>query len=278
MDIYEKWFAGYTAEIRRCISGASVTQSGPLTEWGWNFTELPSVLDEVDLKIEHTYLVRDRCKEIAEWLKLDARDIALASIIGLFHDLGRFRQALQFGTMDDRVTGSHGEMSANIFLYDVPKDTLNDDEISIISDALRYHNVFKLPKTLVKRNLLFTQLARDGDKLDIFRFYTDKQEKRRFRFIMSEDPGEYSKAMLDGVLKGENLRISGIKNKNDRKLMQISLIYDMNFGYSFQWMLDKDYLAAITKADDHATDDAMQAVYAYATQWMAERISLGKEY
>ena len=274
--LFDKWFAGYTAEIRSRISGASVMRSDPLTEWGWNFTELPAVLDEVDLKIEHTYHVRDRCREIAEWLRFSEQDIELAATVGLLHDLGRFRQALQFGTMDDRVTGSHGEMSADIFLYSAPNKNLAADDISLIADALRYHNVYRLPKMLSGRHLLFTQIARDGDKLDIFRFYTDKSDNRAFRFIMSEGEGDYSPEMLEGVLNGKNLRVSGIRNKNDRKLMQISLIYDMNFGYSFRWMLEKDYLGIISGVADGTADDTMRKVYDYATNWMRGAVNFNE--
>jgi len=255
LNDYEKWFAGYTADVRSRISGA-------------NFNELSAVLDEVDLKIEHTYLVKDRTKEIAQWLKLSERDIEIAAIIGLFHDLGRFRQALQFGTMDDRVTGSHGEMSADIFLQDVPKDGLSAEEIQIIASALRYHNVFSLPSELTGRSLMFAQIARDGDKLDIYRFYTDGKDKRGFRHIMSEEEGDYSPDMVEGVLSGKNMRISGIHNKNDRILMQISMVYNMNFGYTFRYMLEKDYLAFLTEN----RDEILCKAYDYATKWMRERI------
>lgn len=274
MDIYEGWFAGYTAEIRGRISGTFFTQTDTHINCSWNSMEhfdIPAVLDEVDLKIEHTYHVRDRCREIAQWLKLSDRDIELAATVGLLHDLGRFRQAMQFGTMDDRITGPHGEMSADVFLRDVPKENLSDEEITIIYESLHYHNVFKLPKTLTGKSLFFTQLVRDGDKLDIFRFYTDKQEKRGFRFIMSAEDGECSPDMLAGVLRAENLQVRSIRNKNDRKLMQVSLVYDMNFGYSFSWMLEKDYLAKITGVAEGIADEVMQEVYNYATNWMKQK-------
>jgi hypothetical protein len=91
---------------------------------------------------------------------------------------------------------------------------------------------------------------------------------------MSEGEGEYSEDMLEGVLKGQNLKVSGIRNKNDRKLMQISLVYDINFGYSFKWMLEKDYLALIGRGPDGTLDEKMKKVYNYATKWMEERVEL----
>ncbi|MCL2421951.1 MAG: HD domain-containing protein [Defluviitaleaceae bacterium] len=271
MKSFETWFAGYTAEVRSRISGASFI-AGANTEWNWPVADISAVLSEVDLKIDHTYLVRDHCIEIAKWLELSDKDVELAGIIGLFHDLGRFRQAIGFGTMDDRVTGLHGDLSADVFLEEAPKGTLSADDIEVIVDALRYHNLYEIPEGLSERSLLFTQIVRDADKLDIFRFYVDKCEARGFRHIMSEEDGAYSPKMLEGVLRGENQKTSDIQNKNDRKLMQISLVYNMNFGYTFRWMLEKDYLAEITGVADGTADDVMKQVYAYATEWMKERV------
>lgn len=257
MKSYEKYFNEYAIKMRSKISG---------------WPDMPAVLDEVNLKIEHSYIVRDRCVEIAKWLKLPGRDIELAAIAGLYHDLGRFRQALEFGTMSDSITGSHGDMSADIFLNEALKDGLNTEEIEMIADSIRWHNRFKLPVNLPERTTLFAKLVRDGDKLDIFHFYTDKAEKRIFRFIMSAEDGDYSPDMLEGALKGENLSVSGIRNKNDRKLMLISLVYDLNFGYSFQYVLEKDYLGLITGVADGTADKVMEQVYDYAVKWMKERV------
>ena len=271
-DIFEKWFAEYTAEIRSHISTGKAN-----TERGWSSKDIPAVLDEVDLKITHTYLVKEHCIEIAQWLGFTNEDIELAAIVGLFHDLGRFRQALNYGTMDDRITGLHGEMSADIFLNDAPKDGLTSDDIELISAALRYHNLYKVPCGLSQRTMMFCKLVRDGDKLDIFRFYVDSiksVEKRIFRFIMSEEDGNYSTEMLEGVLSGKNLQVSGIRNKNDRKLVQVSLVFDMNFGYTLQKMLKENYLADFCGISSGTADRVMQKVYDYATQWMKERVAL----
>ncbi|MCL2399908.1 MAG: HD domain-containing protein [Defluviitaleaceae bacterium] len=275
VDIFHNWFAGYTIEVRNQISDY-YNVSSDLTEWGWPVKDTSAVIDEVDLKITHTYQVIDNCVEIAKWLELPDRDIKLAKIIGMFHDLGRFRQALNYGTMDDRITGLHGEMSADIFLNDAPKDGLTSDDIEIIAASLRYHNLFKLPCGLSQRATLFCKLVRDGDKLDIFRFYIDcikNTEKRNFRFIMSDGEGDYSPEMLEGVLNGKNLMVGGINNKNDRKLVQISLVYDMNFGYTFQKMLEKEYLAMFTGINNGTADNVMQKAYTYATEWMKERVN-----
>jgi hypothetical protein len=227
------------------------------------------------MKISHTFAVRDHCRDIATWLGLSEHDVKLATIIGLFHDLGRFRQALWHGTMNDRVTGSHGEMSVDVFLKDAPRAGLSSDDEAVIIDALRYHNQFEIPENLSERATLFTKLVRDADKMDIFRFYTNKDETSRFRFIIVDGEGKRSPELVKKLLQGKNLHIRELKNPNDRVLMQISLVYDLNFGYPCQWLLEKGYLADLTGVADNTADSAMKEVHEYAENWLRERVNIG---
>ena len=184
INTYEKWFAEYTTNIRNHIF-ITLDAGEEYTPWGWPVSGIPAVLDEFDIKIEHSQIVRNLSANIAKNLKLPDKDVNLAEIIGLCHDLGRFRQAINFGTMDDRITGSHGEMSADIFLHDTPNEAavqpkadnfdVNENislsvNKNVVADALRYHNHFCLPNSLNERSLFFLKLIRDADKLDIFRF------------------------------------------------------------------------------------------------------------
>ncbi len=45
-----------------------------------------------ELKIVHTYHVAENAKKIAEKLNLSKKDIKLAELIGLLHDIGRFEE------------------------------------------------------------------------------------------------------------------------------------------------------------------------------------------
>jgi len=268
IEIYEKWFAGYTAGVRSRISCDSFEFAD----------ERQANLEEVDLKIEHSYRVRDRALEIAKSEKLGERDLELAAIIGLFHDLGRFQQALNFGTMDDRITGLHGELSADVFMESAPKENFSPQEVEVIADSLRCHNLFKVPDGLNGRSLFFTRLIRDADKLDIFQFYSeiarDKgNQARGFRFIMSTESaikGECTPELLAGVLRGENLNVGSIRNSNDRKLVQLSMVFNLNFTYSYQWLLEKGYLADIIGT---GSKDLMRA-YEYVVEWMKSMMKI----
>ncbi|MCL1997564.1 MAG: HD domain-containing protein [Turicibacter sp.] len=257
-----EWFEEYVFEMRAAVEAGI-------------YEEKQAVLDEVDLKIAHTFEVSKHCVHIAKWLKMDDKDIRLAEIIGLTHDLGRFEQAVKFGTMDDRITGNHGTMSAEIFKTKVPKAGLSEREIDIIEHALRVHNAFVLPEADFETQR-FSKLIRDADKLDIFRHYCSTHEAaelRKFRFITSDVAGDYSKNMLDGVLSGQNLQVGDIKNASDRHLMQISLLYDMNFNCSLEIVLEENYMARMTDVATNKADAVMRKIYAYAMEWIEERLS-----
>ena len=64
--------------------------------------------DKIRLKIIHTYGVVDSSRQICERLHLSEEDTALAQIIGLLHDIGRFEQIKRYDsfepdTMDQAV-------------------------------------------------------------------------------------------------------------------------------------------------------------------------------
>lgn len=44
------------------------------------------------LKVVHTYHVAENARKIAEELKLNEKEIELAELIGLLHDIGRFEE------------------------------------------------------------------------------------------------------------------------------------------------------------------------------------------
>ena len=56
------------------------------------YSDDAEVQQGIEIKEKHTGYVTANCIELAHFLKLDEHDTELAEIIGLFHDVGRFRQ------------------------------------------------------------------------------------------------------------------------------------------------------------------------------------------
>ena len=233
---YNQWFTDYTAARRKDLPAHDT-----------------ALREEYDTKATHTLKVQSRAEEIARWLGLSGEDFKIASLCGLFHDLGRFEQAVCFGTMDDRRTGSHGDLSEKAFRRDVPLEGggLTESSFGLIAAALRYHNLFQLPEGLSDPPLLFAKLTRDADKLDILQFLMDAhtgREKQVFRFVQEKYniDGDPNPELLAAVLRGENLNASMVRNRLDRMLLELSLIFDLNFGISFQRTLEMRYVEALT--------------------------------
>ena len=65
-------------------------------------------------KYEHSLRVEDLCGKIAESIDLPERDIYLARVMGLMHDIGRFYQWHTFGTYSDRKSFCHAQFGADL--------------------------------------------------------------------------------------------------------------------------------------------------------------------
>ena len=63
----------------------------------------------IELKRTHSYRVAVHAANIAKSIKLEQEQVDIAYICGLFHDIGRFEQAKQSHTYDDRYFQDHGD-------------------------------------------------------------------------------------------------------------------------------------------------------------------------
>lgn len=95
-----------------------------------------------ELKLEHTYRVKDNILELGRSLNLDKKSLMLCELIGLYHDLGRFKQYSEYGTFSDAITGSHGELSIQVLMEQDVLRSLEKSEREVILKAIKYHNYF----------------------------------------------------------------------------------------------------------------------------------------
>ena len=70
--------------------------------------------DKIKLKVEHIERVSQIAKKLATKLELNKEDVALAELIGLLHDIGRFEQIKRYNTFNDKKSVNHGEFGVHI--------------------------------------------------------------------------------------------------------------------------------------------------------------------
>lgn len=180
-------------------------------------------------KYHHSFRVMEFCKEIAISLKLNERDIYIASLCGLLHDIARFSQWTKYQTYVDEKSFDHGDEGEKILL-EIIKDFTNDSEISsIITESTKYHNKINVP-SLDEKYLLFIKIVRDADKLDIM------TEQGNYIFT---DKIELKKELLESIYNKQVCKNEYMTNEVDSILRMISWIFDLNYKYSYHYLINK---------------------------------------
>ena len=127
---------------------------------------------KIALKIAHTYRVADNCEEIAKSLDLDDEDVEFAWLSGMLHDVGRFEQVKRYNTFIDSESVDHAEFGADLLFGEDKLITAYTDSRAWDSDletVIRQHNKYRMDETISGKKLVFCNILRDADKVDILR-------------------------------------------------------------------------------------------------------------
>ena len=140
---------------------------------GYNATD-----PKIKLKIDHTYRVAELCELIARDLKLDEYETDVAWLTGMMHDVGRFEQIKRYNTFNDAQSVDHANFGADLLfkegLIDTYVDGFHDDKYgTIVENAIRNHSAFRIDERLDDYTVMFCNILRDADKVDIFRVNVD---------------------------------------------------------------------------------------------------------
>jgi hypothetical protein len=213
----------------------------------------------IALKEEHTGLVCENMNLLTESLDLDDRDRATAETIALFHDLGRFEQYRRYSTFRDDLSVNHAALGVQVLKEGHLLEMLPEEEQRIICLAVSLHNVYRVPDTIIGRDLLFVRLIRDADKLDIWRIFEEffampESERASAVGLGFPDLPDCSRAVLENLGNREMVHLSLLKSLNDFKLLQLSWVFDLNFPTSFRLILERGYIDGLSKSLPKARD------------------------
>lgn len=199
-----------------------------------NYTKKYDMEDEaINRKYYHTYRVMDISGEIAKSLNLSEKDVELAKLIGLLHDIARFEQYKKFQTFSDLKSIDHGDFGVEILKKDsfIRKFVETNQYDNIILKAVKNHNKYKLEEGLSEREAFFAKILRDADKIDII----CSQNELSGVFILNPT---YIKPFQEKRL----FKNSGVTGQYEVLLRQIAFVYDMNFKYTYRLLLANDII------------------------------------
>lgn len=210
----------------------------------------PGIQSGIILKEEHTQRVRENIRRIGQSLNLGEDDLNLSEAVGMFHDVGRYKQYTVYRTFNDRRSVNHAQLGRQELKEAGALTDLPAEDASIILRAVEYHNLFQLPVEIPDRHLLFARLIRDADKLDILKVFStyylqrDTASNKVLESGLPDTPG-YSPALIENLLLGRQCSYNDMKNFNDRKLLMLSWIYDINFPYTLSEIVKHNLITII---------------------------------
>ncbi len=235
----------------------------------------PVVNRSIILKKDHTLRVCRNIKMLGNKLNISGQDMILAEVIALLHDIGRFEQFAVYGTFKDATSVNHAQLGLKVIRQHHLLSAWDTREQEIVIAAVAHHNVAVLPKDKDGATLFFMKLIRDADKLDIWKVVTDyylnrdRGRNKTLELDLSDGP-EYSQKVLLALSEQKIVQINELKTLNDFKLLQLSWVYDLNFSFSFETLLEHGYIdriaASLPKTDEIVSMVKQARRYAAAQQ------------
>jgi hypothetical protein len=201
------------------------------------YTEDEGVHENILLKQEHTKYVVEHSQSLAKVLDFNRHDEILSMMIGLFHDIGRFKQYSVYKTFNDRRSENHALLGlkeiANLELL----SKLSEDDREVFTFAIANHNAIEIAETKNERAILFAKVIRDADKLDIYRVLEPTLEP--------SDGTGYSDKFIQSFLNGQQCDYSDIKTQDDRKLVRLLWIYNIYFAWTIREVIARGHVEHI---------------------------------
>lgn len=210
---------------------------------GYNATD-----PKIKLKIDHTYRVAELCELIARDLKLDEYETDVAWLTGMLHDVGRFEQIKRYNTFNDAQSVDHANFGADLLfkeaLIDTYVDGFHDDKYGVIvENAIRNHSAFRIDERLDEYTVMFCNILRDADKVDIFRVNVDTPAEDIYNVTTEElKNSQVSPEVMAAFDERHAVLRSCKKTVVDHVAGHIALTFELVYPISLQIAKERGYL------------------------------------
>lgn len=177
--------------------------------------------------------------------------VNLALICGLYHDIGRFPQIINYHTENDLVSVDHGKLGYDTLIFNnLVEKILKPKECLILYETVYNHNQYAINSALDPTTKYFCGLVRDADKIDIVRAMLEDRIK-----IKSAPHTPISKNVVeDIVLYGRLVQNSHCRNVNDMVARYFSFRFDINTEYAKKMIINEQLFLNLYKKIDHKKD------------------------
>ncbi|MBR3162549.1 MAG: HD domain-containing protein [Clostridia bacterium] len=199
-------------------------------------------------KVDHSLRVMKISENIAKSLNLSREEIDLATLIGLLHDIARFDQFTIYNTFNDSKSIDHGNYGVEILQKEnYIRNYIKEDKYDqIIFTAIKNHNKFKIEKNLDEKELLFSKIIRDADKIDILYQGICISWKDNIKDVEQEKISEKEiQSFYEKRLVNRNTDLKYTSNEIRHLLTILGFVFDLNFKISYKILKESNYINSI---------------------------------
>ncbi|MBE5830193.1 MAG: HD domain-containing protein [Butyrivibrio sp.] len=202
--------------------------------------------DKIALKIAHTYRVADNCEQIALSLNMSEEDVDFAWLSGMLHDVGRFEQVRRYNTFSDSRSEDHAELGADLLfgeeklILGYTDDRERDKELETV---IRQHNKYRVNEAIEGRTLVFCNILRDADKVDILRVNVESPIKEIY--IVPEEvlyEAGVSETVMKYVREHRAVDRRDVKTPAEHLIGHIALTFELAYPRSVELAKEQGYL------------------------------------
>jgi len=208
-------------------------------------------------KFHHTYRVVEYASKIAESI---GADIFKAKLCALFHDIGRFNQWKNYQTFIDSNSADHGDLGYQV-INEVFSDIPNKD---LVLFTTKNHNKLNMDKNDDNEEELYTKIVRDADKLDIMIEQLNNITDNQF---------EIKEELLESIFNNNLVQNKAISSDIDSILRMLCFTYDINFKYTFKYLLDKKIIEnKIHLLECYIEDERLEKVKNHLMEYINKKV------
>ena len=185
-------------------------------------------------------------------LELNNDGIYLASLCGLYHDIGRFHQIVYDHTENDsESTLDHGTMGYNIISNNThfKNMNLNKQDKNIIKETVKQHNQYKLNEDNTNDINYFCKLLRDADKIDIIKGLNEGKVP-----LLDQMNMPISDGVLDDINNERMVYNEHSINLNDRLATMFSYYFDINTNAAKEYIKEEKIFEKLYDKIEHKDD------------------------
>lgn len=190
----------------------------------------------IKIKYEHSLKVYQNSVHFIKNHRFTERENHIIKFISLFHDLGRFKQLTKYKTYNDNESIDHGKLSVDILLEYNLLTEFDEEEKRCIIKSIFNHNKPIIENGLTDKELFYSKVIRDLDKLDIYRVYFKYYDKKNKKIKTIKQN------FFNSILDNKYINYNEITENIDFVFIKLSWVYDLNFQYTKNKIIENRYL------------------------------------